>query len=93
MEKWLELDCLSYLMKFKIMNKNYMLIDKKLENIKDKEKISKQQKQKYERTKDKILERQGKNYICECGSNYTHGHKNRHFQSKKHCQFLESKTT
>ncbi len=42
MEKWLELDYLSYLMKFKIMNKNYMHIDKKLENIKDKEKISKQ---------------------------------------------------
>ena len=74
-------------------NKEEISEHKKQYSKDNKEKISKQQKETYERTKDKILERLGKIYNCECGSNYTHGHKNRHFQSKKHCQFLESKTT
>jgi glucosamine 6-phosphate synthetase-like amidotransferase/phosphosugar isomerase protein len=72
-------------------NKVEISEQKKLYREDNKQKISEQQKQKYERTKEKILERQSAICVCECGANYTHGHKMRHLQSRNHRQFIESK--
>jgi hypothetical protein len=49
-------------------------------------------KQYYETNKEKILESRSKIDKCECGINYTFGHKSRHIKSIKHCQFIESQT-
>ena len=58
--------------------------------LENKEKLSENDKQKYERTKDKVLERQSQNCSCECGMNYTYGHKARHLKTIKHNNFIQS---
>ena len=50
-------------------------------------------KQYYDTNKEKILETRSQIFICECGVNYTFGHKSRHIKSIKHCQFIESQIT
>ena len=68
----------------------------------NKEKISEQERLKYQRTKETILiqkkqyyednkEKMNKNNSCECGGKYTSQNKLQHLKSNKHCQFIESK--
>ena len=57
----------------------------------NKEKIKEAQKLKYEKNRERILLKLTTKYECECGVIVCEHHKNRHFQSKKHCQFIEHK--
>ena len=43
-----------------------------------------------EKNKEKINERNSKTYKCDCGVQYTYGHKARHLKSKHHIDFVES---
>ena len=45
--------------------------------------------EKYQKNRDKILERVGQVCVCQCGSSYTYGHKVRHEKSKKHQKYVE----
>ena len=48
------------------------------------------QKEYFLYNKQKILDKQKQKINCECGIEYTYGHKSRHLKSNKHCQFIES---
>ena len=37
-------------------------------------------------------EKNKQKHNCECGGKYTHKHKARHYDSKKHTQFIEKQT-
>jgi len=49
------------------------------------------QKQYYEENKEYICEKAREKIECECGGKYSRSHKLRHFKSKKHLKYLESK--
>ena len=54
------------------------------------DKISKQLKY-YNANKDKINEKnRNSKIICECGSSITKGHEKRHYETKKHQNFLSN---
>jgi len=44
----------------------------------------------YEKNKEKIKNDMKKKYSCECGGKYTHTHKLRHMETKKHLHFVEN---
>jgi hypothetical protein len=41
-----------------------------------------------QKNKDKINSRRGAHYLCECGMQYSLGHRARHYKSKKHQDYL-----
>ena len=68
----------------------YELLNAKLNTVcpyrVDKKEISKATR---EKNKDKIKQRKSKVSMCECGCEYTEGHKARHLRTQKHKQLLE----
>ena len=68
-------------------HKNY---DKKYFE-KNKKKILENSKKYHEENREKILKKNNEKFDCECGGKYTHGHKTRHINSKKHQSYLSSK--
>ena len=54
----------------------------------NKEKLAEQRKEHYEANKEKISDKRKEKIECECGSFVTINHKQRHFRSKKHIQFI-----
>ena len=58
----------------------------------NKEHLQEYNRQYAENYKDKIKARKEQTFTCECGSNYTYGHKTRHLKSNKHQQYLQNKT-
>ena len=72
-------------------NKDYLQEKNKQYRENNKSEISQQRKCYRENNKIKLSERQSQIYLCECGVNYTYGHKSRHLKSTQHCQIIESK--
>jgi hypothetical protein len=73
--------------------KEYYLKNK--EHIKEyqkeyKEQIKEYKKEYYLQNKEHIKEQKSKKIICDCGGNYTHNHKARHFNSKRHSKYLDN---
>ncbi len=56
------------------------------------EKVVEYKKKHYDLNKERILSEQAEVCMCECGQNYTAGHRKRHLLTKKHKLLLESKT-
>ena len=52
--------------------------------LEHKEEKKEYQKEYNLKNKEHIAEQKSKKIICECGGNYTHGDKSRHFKSKRH---------
>ena len=61
----------------------------KLNHIQNKEKHNNDSKKYYQKKKDVILLKRSEVIICGCGSNYTFSHKARHFNCKKHQNWLK----
>lgn len=53
---------------------------------------SRTQKEYRSDNKEQIREQSSQKYDCECGGNYTHTHKQRHFRSAKHQKFISEHT-
>ena len=73
-------------------NKEKIKEQDKQKYINNKDKISKYKKHYYETKKEQILERQKELYTCECGSEIQYQEKARHERTKKHLNYLASKT-
>jgi hypothetical protein len=82
-----------YQQTYRQINKDRLLDNKKDYYLDNKEAILSQRKQYYEDNKAKVLERHLQKFTCECGSVLRVSDKSRHFQSQKHCKFIESKIT
>ena len=71
-------------------NKEKIQQCRKQYNIDNKEKIQQREKQYRIDNKEKIKQRYSKQYICVCGSIYTHCHYKRHNKSKKHINYMNN---
>mgnify|MGYP005995719457 CR=1 FL=1 len=49
------------------------------------------EKKRYQENREKLLKKWSEKFDCECGGKYTHSHKTRHINSKKHQSYLSSK--
>ena len=52
------------------------------------ERIKEYGKKYREQNKEKIYEKDKQKFNCECGGKYTHGHKQNHFRTKKHLDYI-----
>ena len=69
--------------------------DDNKEKIKIKNKLFYQDNKQYfldiqEKKSEYQKEKRTHPFYCKCGSQYTYGHKLRHLQTKKHCEFIEN---
>ena len=55
---------------------------------KEKELLRRKEYQERPEIKQKIKDRRSQVIQCQCGTNYTYGHKSRHLKSKKHINFI-----
>ncbi len=62
-----------------------------IDAVADKNYYKKQNKKYHEENREKILKKNNEKFDCECGGKYTHSHKTRHINSKKHQSYLSSK--
>jgi len=61
------------------------------EYCEDTKEYQKERHKKYqEKNMEKIKKNRSRIVDCECGKQYTHGHKARHFKSKKHQSFVQN---
>ena len=58
----------------------------------NKEHLNEQSKKYYKDNKEHLKELRTQIITCECGSKHTHGSKTRHLKTKKHQNFIESKS-
>ena len=72
------------------MNRDKVLERKRNYYIKNKENILQYHKEYYNINKSIISEKQSESIVCECGKSYTIYHKQRHFRTKQHQDFLKS---
>ena len=57
----------------------------------NKEKISERNKNYKQEHKEEIKERRSKKFLCECGVESSYDHKSRHFRTKRHLEYINSK--
>ncbi len=62
-----------------------------ISNEQKKAEIKINKKQYYNINKDQIKEKHKTKYICDCGNEYTYGHKSEHFKSRKHKLYEQTK--
>jgi hypothetical protein len=80
----------SYQDEYREKNKEKLAEQKKIYREEHKAEASEKQKAWREANKEKIKQQRSQIINCECGSNYTFGNKNRHFQTKIHKNFVEN---
>ena len=78
--------------KYREENKEIIKERKKLYREKNKESIKERKKLYREKNKESIKERKAKIITCECGSEHRHDAKANHLKTKKHQNFIESKS-
>lgn len=72
-------------------NKEKISEQKKIYREQHKEEAAKAQKEWREANKDKLREKRAQIIDCECGFKYTFGNRTRHFRTKTHIDYIESK--
>ena len=72
------------------LNKGTILEKKQKYREEHADKIREMKQTHYIANAEKIKERQGQQIVCECGCIYTHGHRQRHFRTQKHQNYLKS---
>jgi len=76
--------------KIKEQMKEYYIENKEQKKeyyVENKEQINEKHKEYYDENADKIKEKNNIKHTCQCGGKYTHCHKSRHEQTKKHINF------
>ena len=77
-----------YYIKYKSENDDKILETKRIYREKNRSDLNEKGKEYYEKNKEKILNRNKEKKICECGVQYTIGHKLRHDKTKRHIDFF-----
>ena len=76
--------------KYNEKNKEQIREQKKQYQIDKKEQIREHKKKYYQEKKEQIKKKQSEKIDCECGGNFAHGGKARHFRTKKHQLYLDN---